>query len=202
MKQFLPKSIERLTSALSRLPGVGPKSASRLAFYLLNRPDDEVQNLGQAIIDLKATTTRCSVCFTIAESDPCAICTDENRNMTRLAVVEEPLDMVAVERAGFDGRYHVLGGVVSPINGVGPNDLRISELLDRIKTGKIDEVVLATDPSLEGEATAMYIRDRIVELSKKISVTRIARGLPVGGDLEYADELTLQRALEGRSDYK
>lgn len=202
MKQFLPKSVERLTSALARLPGIGPKTASRLAFYCLNRPADELINLGQAFLELKATTTRCAVCFTISESDPCAICLDESRDVTRLVVVEEPLDMVAIERARFTGRYHVLGGVISPINGVGPNDLRITELLGRIKSGQIKEIILATDPSLEGEATAIYIRDRIAELGTDVAVTRIARGLPVGGDLEYADELTLQRALEGRGQYQ
>jgi recombination protein RecR len=203
MKQFLPKSIQDLGNALSRLPGIGPKTANRLAFYLINRPEDEVKMIGEAFIQLKANLKRCRVCFTVSESDPCPICCDPERDTTRVMVVEEPLDMVAMERTGFEGLYHVLGGVISPINGVSPRDLTIQELFTRIGEGSIKEIILATDPSLEGEATAVFITEKLPEHTpKSLNVTRIARGLPVGGDLEYADELTLRRALEGRQNYK
>lgn len=202
MKQFLPQSIQKLSHALSRLPGIGPKTAHRLVFYLINRPEDEVVSLGQAFLDLKKDLTRCSVCSTISESDPCPICADDERVASHIMVVEEPLDMLAMERTGYDGVYHVLGGVISPINGVGPQDLRIAELLERIKNN-VTELILATDPSLEGEATAAYITEKVVQLNLTgVDITRIARGLPVGGDLEYADELTLRRALEGRQNYQ
>lgn len=202
MKQFLPQSIQKLSHALSRLPGIGPKTAHRLVFYLINRPEDEIVSLGQAFLDLKKDLTRCTTCFTISESNPCPICADGERIASRIMVVEEPLDMLAMERTGYDGVYHVLGGVISPINGVGPQDLRIAELLARI-THEVNELILATDPSLEGEATAAYITEKVVQIGQKgVAVTRIARGLPVGGDLEYADELTLRRALEGRQNYQ
>ncbi len=203
MKQFLPKSIQDLSQALNRLPGIGPKTANRLAFYLINRPDSEVQGIGEAFLNLHKNLQRCAICFTVSETDPCPICLDDERNKKRVMVVEEPLDMLAMERTGYDGVYHVLGGVISPINGVGPRDLRIDELFQRLESGEIEEIILATDPSLEGEATAVYITERLIEKGiKKVSVTRIARGLPIGGDLEYADELTLRRALEGRQNYK
>lgn len=203
MKQFLPKSIEELSQALARLPGIGPKTAHRLTFYLINRPEQEVEGIGQAFLNLKQNLTRCQTCFTISESDPCPICGDETRHHSRVMVVEEPLDMLAMERTGYDGVYHVLGGVISPINGVGPQDLRIQELFGRVSKGEIEEIILATDPSLEGEATAAYITEKIGQLApKSLVISRIARGLPVGGDLEYADELTLRRALEGRQNYK
>lgn len=202
MKQFLPQSIRDLSQALSRLPGIGPKTANRLAFYLINRPQDEVASIGSAFVNLHENLKRCSVCFTVSESDPCPICNDEEREKKRVLIVEEPLDMLAMERTGFDGVYHVLGGVISPINGVGPRDLRIQELIDRVFSGIIDEIILATDPSLEGEATAAYITEKLHEVAPKVHITRIARGLPIGGDLEYADELTLRRALEGRQNYK
>jgi recombination protein RecR len=203
MKQFLPKSIQELSQSLARLPGIGPKTANRLAFYLLNRPEEEVEAIGQAFLNLKQNLSRCEVCFTVSETNPCPICDDPSRSRARIMVVEEPLDMVAMERTGFDGVYQVLGGVISPINGVGPRDLRISELLERVESGTIQEIILATDPSLEGEATAAYITEKINQLAPKhLMVSRIARGLPVGGDLEYADELTLRRALEGRQNYR
>lgn len=203
MKQFLPKSIQELSQALARLPGIGPKTAHRLTFYLINRPEGELEVIGQAFLQLKQNLQRCQMCFTISESDPCPICADETRDQKRIMVVEEPLDMLAMERTGYDGVYHVLGGVISPINGVGPNDLRIGELVVRVAGSEVKEIILATDPSLEGEATAAYITEKLAGSGGKgLIVSRIARGLPVGGDLEYADELTLRRALEGRQNYQ
>lgn len=203
MKQFLPKSIQELSQALARLPGIGPKTAHRLTFYLINRPEGEVETIGKAFLSLKENLERCSRCYTISETDPCPICADSERVQSKIMIVEEPLDMLAMERTGYDGVYHVLGGVISPINGVGPQDLRIAELFDRVKSGEVQEIILATDPSLEGEATAAYITEKISQFAPKtLHISRIARGLPVGGDLEYADELTLRRALEGRQNYK
>jgi len=199
---ILPKSINQAIEELSRLPGIGPKSAARIVFYLLSKPSSDVKELGKSIETLKENLKTCSVCFNWAEDDPCEICKSDSRDQSVLCVVEEPLDVVALERAGFKGVYHVLGGVISPINGIGPDDLRIAELIERIRknSDKIKEVILATNPSLEGEATAVYIAERIK--SPKIKITRLARGLPVGGDLEYADELTLSRSLEGRREYE
>lgn len=201
----LPKSIENLIEEFSKLPGIGPKTAGRLTFYLLTKPETDVANLGEAVTNLKKNLKFCSQCFNITEHDPCDICANPKRDKTKLMVVEEPLDIVALEKTGFEGFYHVLGGQISPIDGVGPENLRIAPLIDKIKTMSDLEVILATDPSLEGEATAMYIARQIGKENPpaggKIKVTRIARGLPVGGDLEYADEITLTRALEGRKEY-
>lgn len=208
MKNVLPKAVERLSTVLSSLPGIGPKTANRLTFYLLGRKDEELKEFGQAFSELKDNVVTCQTCYIIAETDPCPICSDKSRESEKLAVVEESLDVLALEKARFSGRYHVLGGQISPINNVGPDELTITKLLDRLSDGSIDEVILATDPSLEGEATALYIDEQISTLQKNgtvpaaVSVTRLARGLPVGGDLEYADELTLSRALEGRRTYK
>lgn len=206
MSKVLPKSIQALAEVLGSLPGIGPKTANRLTFYLLGRESHELQRFAQAFSELRENLTTCSICQIIAESDPCPICSDSTRDQQKLAVVEEALDVLALEKARFNGRYHVLGGQISPINHVGPEDLAISQLLERLNANEIKEVILATDPSLEGEATALYIDEQIksaVELGtiKELSVTRLARGLPVGGDLEYADELTLSRALEGRRSY-
>ena len=197
----LPQSISNLIDELSRLPGIGPKSAARLTFYLLAKKDSDVERLGQAISNLQSDLKICSRCFNYATHNPCIICSDDRRRKNILAVVEEPLDIIALEKTGFDGIYHVLGGVISPVNGIGPDELRIHQLIKRIKDepGIVDEIILATDPSLEGEATAMYIRQQLTPYA--IQTTRLARGLPVGGDLEYADEATLTRALEGRKDY-
>lgn len=196
---MLPKTVQNLIDEFSRLPGIGPKSAARLVFYLLTKHPDDISSLGQATLELRDNLQTCSSCFNISEAEQCNICLSENRNRMLLAVVEEPLDVIALERAGFEGLYHVLGGVISPINGIGPDDLRIRELVERIRTSDtIEEVVLATNPSLEGEATAVYISDRLSETN--IKITRLARGLPIGGDLEYADELTLSRSLEGRKE--
>lgn len=200
----LPNSIQKLIDEFAKLPGVGPKSAARLTFYMLSRSTDDIKNFGKAISELKDNLVYCDVCYNIAESNPCEVCSDSQRQKNTICVVEEPLDIIALGKTEYNGLFHVLGGVISPIDGVGPENLRIKELLSRIKTEKIDEIILATDPSLEGEATASFIVDEIEilkkssKINKKIKITRIARGLPVGGDLEYADEVTLTRAIEGR----
>ena len=195
----LPKSIEALIEEFSKLPGIGPKTAARLVFYLLSKAKEDVEKLGETVKLLQEGLTTCQICYNFAETSPCSICEDSNRKSEKVCVVEEPLDVIALEKTGFDGVYHVLGGVISPMNGIGPEDIRIKELVERVKKGRIEEIILATDPSLEGEATAMYIYQKIV--SFKVKISRIARGLPVGGDLEYADELTLTRALEARTDF-
>ena len=194
-----PRPVQRLIDEFSRLPGIGPKSASRLTFFLLRAQAEHVTGLGEALLALKSETRFCSVCFNItaAETDPCAVCADEERDSGLLCVVEEPLDVLAIERARlFRGRYHVLHGVISPVDGIGPDELRISELLQRVRTRPVKEVILATNPNLAGEATAMYLYQQLA--ADGLRITRLARGLPVGGDLEYADEITLARALEGR----
>ncbi|HDP70592.1 MAG TPA: recombination protein RecR [Actinobacteria bacterium] len=189
--------VAMLIDELAKLPGIGPKSAQRLAFYLLKVSPGEAGRLVNAIVDVKEKIGFCGVCFNITEGDVCELCQDFNRDDSLLCVVEEPRDIIALEKAGnFKGRYHVLGGAISPIEGIGPGDLKIKELLNRLKDGKIKEIVIATNPNIEGEATAMYIAKLVKPL--EIRVTRIASGLPVGGDLEYADEVTLGKALEGR----
>lgn len=195
----LPKSIRKVIDELSRLPGIGPKSAGRLAFYLVKRPRAQSEQLGTALTNLHEQLIFCSQCFNITESDPCTICSDASRDRSIVAVVEQPLDTVALEKTEFKGLYHVLGGVISPIDGVGPENIRLRELLERIKNNpKIKELIVATNPSLEGEATALYIQQQINQAGIKINLTRIAHGLPVGGDLEYADAVTLGRAMDGR----
>ena len=192
--------VQRLIDELGRLPGVGPKSAQRIAFYLLNVPREDANRLSAAITEAKDRVTWCRRCFNIADSAEgglCAVCSDERREATLLCVVEEPRDIVAIERTHeFRGRYHVLQGAIRPIEGVGPEQLRVKELLSRVEDEGVKEVILATNPNIEGEATAMYLARLLKPLG--IKTTRIASGLPVGGDLEYADELTLGRALEGR----
>lgn len=195
----VPKSIQNLIEAFERLPGIGPKTAQRLTFYLLHAPIEESQALAKAAIEMKEKTILCSICFNIGEQDPCNICDDQSRDQTIIMVVENPLDVVALEKANFKGLYHVLHGVISPLENIGPEQIRIRELLPRLKDGKVKEIILATNPTMEGEATAMYIQRLIAPLGVK--VTRIARGLPVGSDLEYADETTLLRALENRNEY-
>jgi recombination protein RecR len=193
----MPRSVQRLIDELARLPGIGPKSASRLTFFLLRSPDNQALDLATALQDLKEKTQLCSVCFNITEEDPCPICTDASRSTRLLCVVEEPLDVLAIERSGaYGGRYHVLHGAISPVEGVGPEDLRITELVNRVRPGEWDEIIVATNPTLEGESTALYIQRRLAD--QDVRLTRLARGLPVGGDLEYTDEITLSRALEGR----
>jgi len=262
---IIPKSVRNLIEAFERLPGIGPKTAARLTFYLLHVPESEVEQLAEAVSRLKKDTVICSICFNVAEKDPCAICSSPQRDREVLAVVESPLDVLALERAGFKGLYHVLHGVIDPLNNIGPEELKIKELLDRVARGvsvrsvtnasvpsrsargippladargsssfacdtspvqpsrslastnvssgadlrnvPFKEIILATNPSVEGEATAMYIANKIRELKSQISnlksikITRLARGLPVGGDLEYADDVTLGKALEGRTEY-
>ncbi|HNT54771.1 MAG TPA: recombination mediator RecR [Anaerolineaceae bacterium] len=197
----LPPPVQNLITALERLPGIGPKSASRLAFYLLRAPDEISGQLADALLKLKSATALCQICFNIslAEQPICEICASSRRDPGMICVVEEPLDVLALERTGgYEGRYHVLHGVISPIEGIGPEDLKIRPLIERVKTGEVREVILATNPSMEGDATALYLRQQIVPLG--VHVTRLARGLPVGGDLEYADQSTLLRALSGRSE--
>jgi len=196
-----PQAVQRLIDEFSRLPGIGPKSASRLTYFLLRGDGQQPRALAEALLQLKDQTRFCSVCFNItdAQADPCPVCADAARNSNLICVVEEPLDVIAIERTrGYKGRYHVLHGALSPVEGVGPEDLKIRELTTRVKTEPIREVILATNISLEGEATAMYIQKQLASFGVKI--TRLARGLPVGGDLEYADETTLARALEGRNE--
>jgi recombination protein RecR len=189
--------LRSLVDELGRLPGIGPKSAQRIAFYLLKVEPEDALRLADAIVAVKEKVTSCAICFNVAEGELCEFCSDPRRDGSLLCVVEEARDIVAVERTKeFRGRYHVLGGALNPIEGVGPDQLRVRELLDRMSDGEVTEVILCTNPNLEGEATAMYLARLLVPLG--VRVTRIASGLPVGGDLEYADELTLGRALEGR----
>ncbi|OGE76926.1 MAG: recombination protein RecR [Candidatus Doudnabacteria bacterium RIFCSPHIGHO2_02_FULL_48_21] len=199
---ILPKSIRKLIEELSRLPGIGPKSASRLAFYLLKSKDFEREQLAKSVSELKHELTFCQQCHNLAESALCAICSDKNRKQNLICVVEEPLDVVALEQGrNFQGTYHVLGGVISPIDGIGPDNLKIRELLERIMNlGEKSEIIIATNPSLEGEGTAMYVAKRLKSIPN-VRITRIAHGLPMGGDIEYADELTITKAMEGRRDY-
>lgn len=204
MSQAIPKSVQRAIDQLARLPGIGPKTASRLAFYLLNKPVADIESLGNSIARLREGLVTCQTCYTVAEQSPCPICSDARRDQSVITVVEEPLDVVPMEKAQFNGRYHILGGAISPIQGISPAELNMTPLFQRIKDdGGIKEVILATNPTLEGEATAMYIDREILKMAlpRKVKVTRIARGLPIGGDLEYADEMTIARALEGRKEY-
>jgi len=198
----LPRPVQDLITALERLPGIGPKTASRLAFFLLRAPEELSQHLADALFELKGSTSLCQVCFniTLAEQEVCEICADDERDGRCLCVVEEPLDVLAIERTGgYPGKYHVLQGVISPIEGIGPEDLKIRELLERVKVEDVQEIILATNPSMEGDATALYMRQRLSPLVPRI--TRLARGLPSGGDLEYADQITLLRALDGRQEF-
>ena len=198
---LLPAPIQNLIDSLSRLPGIGPKTESRLTFYLLTAPDDLSQDLAAALAALKTETTYCQTCYniTVAGRLECEICANPDRDQDAICVVEEPLDVLALERTeGFHGRYHVLHGALSPIEGIGPEDIKIRELLERIHSGGISEVILATNPSLEGDATAMYLSQKLS--SSPVRITRLARGLPIGGDLEYADQHTLLRALSGRQE--
>ncbi|HEX7976423.1 MAG TPA: recombination mediator RecR [Anaerolineales bacterium] len=198
---LLPEPIQDLINSLSRLPGIGPKTASRLTFYLLHAPEDLSHDLAQALINLKSGTTYCQVCFNIttAGRTECEICASSDRDPALICVVEEPLDVLALERtAGYQGRYHVLHGALSPIEGIGPENLKIRELVERVRAGGVQEIILATNPSMEGDYTAAYLRQQLLPLG--VRLTRLARGLPVGGDLEYADQSTLLRALSGRQE--
>ena len=194
-----PEPIARLVQELSKLPGIGPKSAQRLAYHVLRAPEDDARALAQALTDVKDRVVLCETCFNITVRNPCAFCDDEQRDRTLICVVEQPLDVLVVERTGgFRGLYHVLHGSLNPIDGVGPEQLRVRELLVRVRAGGIVEVIMATNPSLEGEATSMYLQRLLHPLGTR--VTRLARGLPSGADIEYMDDLTLSRALEGRQE--
>ncbi len=222
----IPKAIRNLIEAFERLPGIGPKSAQRLTFYLLHVPQPELDQLSKSVSELKLGTKVCTVCKNVGEEDPCEVCTDRERDRSLLAVVETPLDVLALERANFKGLYHVIHGVISPLNNIGPDDLYINDLIKRLSNGvtdpvksakeyletdvlswdlpktEIKEIILATNTGMEGESTAMYIAKLLEEAKEGVGdlkVTRIARGLPVGGDIEYADDVTLRRALDGRS---
>jgi recombination protein RecR len=197
----LPEPIFNLINAFERLPGIGPKTASRLTFYLLRSSDDIAQQLSSALAELKSATSQCTICFniTLAGQDVCEVCRDSRRDDSSLCVVEEPLDVLVIEQTGgFQGRYHVLHGVLSPIEGIGPENLTIKPLVERVNKGVIREVILATNPSMEGDATALYLRQQLSPSG--VRMTRLARGLPVGGDLEYVDQNTLLRALAGRQE--
>jgi recombination protein RecR len=198
---MLPEAIQNLINSLERLPGIGPKTASRLAFYLLRAPEDISTSLAEALTDLKTKITFCGECFNImmVDREKCEICESAQRDGSLICVVEEPLDILSIERLGaYQGKYHVLQGVINPIEGIGPEHLKIKPLLERIQGGCVREVILATDPTMEGDATAQYLYPRLKALG--VHVTRLARGLPVGGDLEYADQNTLLRALSGRQE--
>ncbi|KPK47131.1 MAG: recombination protein RecR [Dehalococcoidia bacterium SM23_28_2] len=191
--------VVRLIEEFHKLPGIGPKSAQRLTYYLLRAPEEEARALAEAILEVKEKITFCSVCQNVTDRDPCLICASSERDSSIVCVVEEPLDILALERTHcYKGFYHVLHGVISPMDGVGPEHLKVGELLERLKDGSVQEVILATNPNLEGEATAMYLGRLLRPLG--VRVTRLARGLPSGADLEYADDLTLTRALEGRQE--
>lgn len=193
----LPRPIQNLINQFEKLPGVGPKSAQRLTFYLLHVPESEIQKFADALIGMKRGTLLCSRCHNVGESDPCEICEDISRNSSILCVVEQPLDVLAIERSGkFTGLYHVLHGAISPLNNIGPDQLYLNDITKRLNG--ISEVILATNPTMEGEATAMYLQQLIEQTHPDLSITRIGHGLPIGADIEYADGITIARAMEGR----
>jgi recombination protein RecR len=193
-------AVQRLIQEFSRLPGIGPKSAQRLAYHLLRAPEEQTRLLAEALLSLKEETRLCSVCFNITDTDPCPICQSSERDRSQICVVEQPQDILALEHTGtFHGLYHVLHGAISPTEGVGTDDVRIKEFMDRLQDGSVNEIILATNPNLEGEQTAMYINCLVSPLG--IRVTRLARGLPFGTELEYADDVTLTRAIEGRQEF-
>lgn len=199
----LPKSIQNLINQFSKLPGIGPKSASRLTFYLLKQPQFDIEAFSKSVLELQKDIVYCDICFNMADSNPCRICNDRNRNQNLICVVEDPLDVVAMSQiSNYSGVYHVLGGAISPLDGIGPDKLKIQELMERLaKTSEPKEIILATNPSMEGEATSMYIARQLKTPEySHIKVTRIGRGLPMGADLEYADEMTLSKSLEGRQE--
>ncbi|MCL4419151.1 recombination mediator RecR [Patescibacteria group bacterium] len=210
----IPRAIQNLIESFERLPGVGPKTAQRLTFYLLHVPQGELDKFANSLQSLKKDTVLCSTCFTIGETNPCEICVSENRDHSTICVVEQALDVLALEKNGkYNGVYHVLHGKIDPLNNIGPDEIYINQLIKRIKDASngssIKEIILATNPTMEGEATAMYISRQVKNLvsiggsgqNLKVKISRIGRGLPIGADLEYADEVTLQRAMEGRSEY-
>ncbi len=193
-------AVSRLIRELSKLPGIGPKSAQRLAYYLLRVPEEQAKELAEAMLSVRQETRLCSVCFNVVDSDPCLICCSDQRDPSKICIVEQPQDILALEHTGiYDGLYHVLHGAISPTEGVGAGDVRIKELMNRLQDGLVNEVIMATNPNLEGEATAMYLSRLISPLG--VRVTRLARGLPFGTELEYADDVTLTRAIEGRQEF-
>lgn len=205
---ILPKAVSKVIESFQRLPGIGPKSATRLAFYLLHVPQDELNGFAKSLSDLRANTVLCSVCKNVSEGDPCTICSSSTRDKSLVCVVESPTDVLSIERTGkFPGVYHVLHGAIDPLNNIGPDELYIADLLKRLTVNgsRLTEVILAMNPNMEGEATCMYIAKQLSVISNQLSVkpkvTRLAHGLPVGADIEYADEVTLSRALEGRREY-
>ena len=201
-QEFIPtaEAVNKLIQELNRLPSIGPKSAQRLAYYLLRAPEEQAKQLAEAILSVKQTIKLCSICFNVTDSDPCSLCRSDQRDRSQICIVEQPQDILALEHTGiYKGLYHVLHGAISPTEGVGADDIRIKELLERLKNSSIDEVILATNTNLEGEQTAMYLSKLISPLG--IRVTRLARGLPFGTELEYADDVTLTRAIEGRQEF-
>lgn len=202
----IAKAIKDLIESFEKLPGIGPKTAQRLTFYLLHVPQHQLDDFSESLSNLKKKTKTCSLCFNVTEEDPCYICSDPARDKSRICIVEQPLDILSLEKAGFyKGLYHVLHGVINPLENIGPEHLHISDLLPRLKNGIISEVIIATNPTIEGEATAMYIAKLIKKqpagFIKKLKISRIGRGLPTGADLEYADEITLSKAFEGRREF-
>lgn len=199
----IPKAVERVIEGFERLPGIGPKSAQRLGFYLLHVPQSDLDEFAEALEELKKNTKMCATCFNIGNEEECEVCRDNRRDTSVVCLVEDALDVVAFERSGkYDGVYHVLHGVIDPLNSIGPDDIFIPQLIKRLRDdSRVTEIIMATNPTMEGEATAMYIAKELQKEFPQIKVTRIGRGLPVGADIEYADEVTLGRALEGRREY-
>lgn len=212
----IPAPLKKLIEAFERLPGIGPKTAQRLTFYLLHVPQSELDMFSSALSNLKRGTVICSTCFNVSDTNPCSICISTNRDESIICVVEQPLDLISLEKTGkYNGIYHVLHGAISPINNIGPDEIHLAELLPRISKGNVKEIILATNPTMEGEATAMYINNQISNLKssldfsrdrqnsnlKELKVTRLGQGLPIGGDMEYADDMTLTKAIEGRREF-
>lgn len=202
----IPSSVQKLINAFEKLPGIGPKTSQRLVFYLLHTPQKFLTEFSQALLDLKKKIKICSLCFNIDEIDPCQICSNPERNITQICVVEQPLDVLAIEKTGFyHGLYHVLHGVINPLENIGPDDLHLKDLLPRLENDKIKELIIATNPTMEGEATAIYLvrllKEKMKNKIKNLRITRLGRGLPTGADIEYADEITLSKAFEGRREY-
>ncbi len=208
LMRILPRAVEKLIESFEKLPGIGPKTAARLTFYLLHVPQIQLDQFGDALQNLKTNTVYCSKCQNIGETDPCVICGSLDRDESTICVVEQPIDILSFEKTGkYKGIYHVLHGAINPLNNIGPDEIRITQLLERLKKNKIKEVILATNPNMEGEATAMYIKREIqnsefrIQNSGKIKITRLAHGLPVGADIEYADAVTLSKSLENRKEF-
>lgn len=202
----IPRAIQNVIDSFERLPGIGPKTAQRLTFYLLHVPQSELDRTAEAFQSLKKETVLCSICHTVDDADPCSICADPERDQRVICVVEQPLDVLALEKSGkYKGVYHVLHGRIDPLNNIGPDEIFIHQLIDRVKNGSngqmVKEIIIATNPTMEGEATAMYIAKQLKNIDQNVKITRIGRGLPIGSDIEYADSTTLDRAIEGRSDY-